>query len=311
MRIIGQCSANTYGSISSTPKNLPPSKTNAADVRVDVGQIILDIQDRTLHFLVECAKAISHDVAPDEILDEQYPVRRPLAPLTLDNNSETITVTSSVEEGPYHVPRAMEFDALLNLVEAKRSESEDHMWALREDPGYFLETAISHGEHRQESVLDKHGNHHPFKGTRVFWDRILTNMVAEAYSYLMSWTTVRDQIQRISELHKQHAHVISYDKPLPADLELELLAYKNFIKVMASTPLLELVSAVPGSPELRSYWIRDANYPNPNVCYCTTKSPVLHDYLLMLFTIIQDNDRRELMGLQNIMDEISVKSAET
>jgi len=304
MRIIGQCSANTYGSIYSMPKNLPRSKTNAGDVRVDVGQIILEIQDRTLHFLIQCAKAILHDITPDKVLGEQYPVHEPLAPLTLDNNSETITVASLAEEGPYHVPRAMDFDVLLNLVEAKRGESEDHMWALREDPGYFLETAISGGEHRQESVLDKNGNQHPFKGTRIFWDRILTNMVAEAYNYLMSWTIVRDQIQRIANLHKQHAHLISNDKLLPADLELELRAYKYFIELMISTSLLLLVAAVPGSPELRSYWIRDIDYPDPNVCYCTTRSPVLHDYLLMLFTIVQDNDRRELMGLQNIMDEI-------
>lgn len=304
MRIIGQYSANTYGSIYSIPSNSSPPKIKAGDVRLDVGKIILEIQDRTLHFLVKCAKAILHDIAPDEVLAEQYPVHKPLAPFPLDNNSETVTLASLAEEGPYHVPHAMDFDVLLNLVEAKRGESEDHMWALREDPGYFLETAISCGEHRQESVLDKHGNQHPFKGTRIFWDRILTNLVAEAYNYLMSWTIVRDQTQRIAELHQQHAHLISNDKPLPADLELELLAYKGFIELMIRTSLLQLVSAVPGSPELRSYWIRDVDYPDPNVCYCKTRSPVLHDYLLMLFTIMQDDDRRELMGLQNIMDEI-------
>jgi hypothetical protein len=35
-----------------------------------------------------------------------------------------------------------------------------------------------------------------------------------------------------------------------------------------------------------------------------TKTPVLYDYLLMLFTILADDQRRETMGLQNILDEI-------
>ncbi|KAF2844085.1 hypothetical protein T440DRAFT_52720 [Plenodomus tracheiphilus IPT5] len=105
-------------------------------------------------------------------------------------------------------------------------------------------------------------------------------------------------------LHNNHAKEISCDRPLPEELASELMAYKEFIELMQSTPLLQLNSAVPGSPELRNEWWRDVTYPNPNVCSVHTKKPVFYDCLLMLFTILADEQRRGIIGLQNVMDEI-------
>jgi hypothetical protein len=51
----------------------------------------------------------------------------------------------------------MDIDAIMTLVEAKRSECEDYTWTLREDPGFFEEIALSRSEHRQESVADETG----------------------------------------------------------------------------------------------------------------------------------------------------------
>lgn len=303
MLIIGQTSPDTYGSICTVSEG---SKAigGAGGVGPEVGLIILEVQDRILDFLVKCAKGILHGITEDELLSDAYPKHEPLAPVSREVSPEAVNISSLSEEGPYQVPHAMDFEALLTLIEAKRSECEDNMWALREDPSYFAEMAISRAEHRQESVLDIHGKEHPFKGTPLFWDRILTNLVAESYSYLMSWTVARDFMKRIKALHGKQAEHLDVNKPLPEALESELLAYQKFLSLMQHTPLLQLNSAVPGSPELRGDWFRDIDYPDPNVCFVKTKTPVLYDYLLMLFTVLADNERREYMGLQNIIDEI-------
>jgi hypothetical protein len=301
MRLIGHSSDATYGEIYFVREG---ASGVAGDVQPSNGLIILEAQSRILDFLLKCALAILHEVAEDELLGDAYPIQSALPPLSRDKGAETITISALSEEGPYYVPHAMDFDPLLILVESKRSECEDNMWALREDPSYFAEMAVSRAEHRQESVLDVHGQEHPFKGTPLFWDRILSNLAAESYAYLMSWTIARNYVQRINELNKKHASSMAIDKPLPEELEIELIAYKEWISLMQQTPLLQLNSAVPGSPELRGDWWRDINYPDPNVCHVMTKTPVLYDYLLMLFTILADEQRREYMGLQNILDEI-------
>ena len=82
------------------------------------------------------------------------------------------------------------------------------------------------------------------------------------------------------------------------------MAYKEFINLIQSTPLLQLNSAVPGSPELRKRRWRDGIYPVPNVCSVHTKKPVLYDSLLVLFTVLEDEQIEEIIGLQNAMDEI-------
>jgi hypothetical protein len=301
MRIIGHTSPATYGEIYALREGAGP---NAGDVDPSVGLVILETQSRILNFVVKCAKSVLHDIAEDQVLSDAYPKQPALFPLSRENGAETVTIPSLSEEGPYHVPHAMDFEALLTLTEAKRNECEDNMWALREDPGYFAEMALSRAEHRQESVLDVNGQEHPFKGTPLFWDRILSNLAGEVYNYLMSWTIARDFVKRIKALHHKHAQELAIDKPLPKELEIELLAYKEWIDLMQESPLLQLNSAVPGSPELRGDWLRDITYPDPNVCHVMTKTPVLYDYLLMLFTILADGQRRETMGLQNILDEI-------
>jgi hypothetical protein len=313
VRIIGHTSPTTYGSIYTVDEAAKATLQGAGDVGTSVGLVILEVQSRILNFLVKCANAVLHDIEEDQILSDAYPKQPALPPLSRENGAETVTIPSLSEEGPYHAPQAMDFEALLTLIEAKCSECEDNMWALREDPSYFAEMAISRAEHRQESVLDVHGQEHPFKGTPLFWDRILSNLAAESYSYLMSWNVARDFVKRIKALHEEFISQLSsgtshdnfpIDKPLPKQLEIELLAYKQWINLMQSTPLLQLNSAVPGSPELRGDWWRDITYPDPNVCHVMTKTPVLYDYLLMLFTILADDQRRETMGLQNILDEI-------
>ena len=123
-----------------------------------------------------------HDVAEEERLCDAYPVQPSLPSLSRENGAETVTIPALPEEGPYHVSYAMDFDALLTLTEANRGECEDNIWALRTDPGYFSEMVISRAEDRQESVLDVRAKEHPFKGTPLLWDRILSNLAAESYS---------------------------------------------------------------------------------------------------------------------------------
>lgn len=248
--IVGQTSPETYGTIYSLRRN--ESKTSAGDLDFPIGLLILEIQDRMLDFLVKCAKGALQDIAPDDLFSDEYPVQETLPILTRDP-SEAVTIVALSEGRQYQVPHAMDFDALRDLVEAKRGDCEDHIWALREDPGYLLETAISRCDHRQESVLDRKWEEHPFKCTRILWDRILTNLVQETSQYLMSWTLTADYIERIAKLHEKHANRLAIDKPLPAELEKGLLSYREFITLALDVPKLQLCSAVPGSPELRSY----------------------------------------------------------
>jgi hypothetical protein len=143
------------------------SKCNVGDLDVSIRLLILESQDRMLDSIVKSAKGAFHDILAKDLFSDDYPVQEPLSVLSRDS-SEMVSIVALAGGGPYQVSHAIDFKALLNLVEVEQGECKDHIWALREDPGYFHETAISRGEHCQESVRDRNGQEHPFKGTRIY-----------------------------------------------------------------------------------------------------------------------------------------------
>lgn len=60
--------------------------------------------------------------------------------------SEWPTLAAMAAEAPYRVPANINFDQLQAVIAARRSAAEDHIWVLREDPGYFRDAVGDEGE---------------------------------------------------------------------------------------------------------------------------------------------------------------------
>ncbi|KAF2030860.1 hypothetical protein EK21DRAFT_111528 [Setomelanomma holmii] len=132
MRLISHNSCATYDRIYTLDVG---SQAPAGNIDPSNELIILEAQSCMLDLLVKCAKANLHGVVEKDIFSDQYPVQPDLPAFSRDNGSDTITIPDLFEEGPYHVPHSLDFDALLTLIEAKPNECEDNMWELREYPG--------------------------------------------------------------------------------------------------------------------------------------------------------------------------------
>jgi hypothetical protein len=81
-------------------------------------------------------------------------------------------------EAPYRVPRHLDFNALQGLISTKLSEAEDHIWQLREDPGYFAENIKDEIEHDLRQCPDMFGMKHPAVDKPEHWDLMLRLMVS-------------------------------------------------------------------------------------------------------------------------------------
>ena len=55
----------------------------------------------------------------------------------------------------------MDFVRLKSLLTAKRAAAEDHIWTLREDPGYFRDVVLDYSEHQSDRLLSEDGRPHP------------------------------------------------------------------------------------------------------------------------------------------------------
>lgn len=60
------------------------------------------------------------------------------APPPLASSETGLALLATVRaEAPYRLPASLDPTRLQGIIAAKRSAAEDHIWSLREDPGYF------------------------------------------------------------------------------------------------------------------------------------------------------------------------------
>jgi hypothetical protein len=172
--------ADTYGELVSwdDDEDAFENMTNEVGMHPGHGLQALEIQQRIWSFLVIWSKSLLQDVtSPTE--SDILPNPGPPPALAGITSLQAIAL-----EAPYRIPAHLDITRLEALASAERNAREDHLWALREDPGYFADAMEEASEHRQEMLLDTRGHEHPTlkePGRPLFWNRVLGNVLVEAH----------------------------------------------------------------------------------------------------------------------------------
>ncbi|KAK4507077.1 hypothetical protein PRZ48_000811 [Zasmidium cellare] len=220
------------------------------------GLTVLAIQERILSFLVHCCQLILHDIPPNELLD--YPIQPEPTKDDSASTATSVSLANVVLEAPYRVPDGIDISRLKALFSAKRAAAQDHIWTLREDPSYFLDTLKEAMDHRYEQVRDAMGHLHPhFKPGKetLLWAPVVSNVVASAEWHLETWTRLCDIITRVEEELNKHNDPSS--SRLPPPLKLELSYLKVFLKHAMVGPQAQLKAAFYSSPNMRQHMQRN------------------------------------------------------
>ena len=219
------------------------------------GLQILEIQQKVLCFLVKCCRLILHDLPPS-LIDQGLPVEHQLPPISLDPNTWH-SLGNIAAEAPYRVPAHLDLNRLIAMIAAKRSAAKDHLWALREDPSYFADAAGDLSEHRQETLRDDYGKQHPIVRRPLFWDRVLGNLVVNAYGSFATWDGLYGQITKIKAMDEQYSETISAGGKLRPEYSDALQYFKFYLVEATKGPINQLKVAAPASPPLRSLFVRE------------------------------------------------------
>ncbi|XP_044724835.1 C2H2 and C2HC zinc finger [Hirsutella rhossiliensis] len=224
------------------------------------GLQILEAQERTLAFLVSCCLQILHDIPADALTSNEF---SPQPEPQLKSEKETDGLESlavMAAEAPYRVPAQLDLGRIEALLRAKTSAAEDHLWALREDPGYFAERLLQVREHRQEMLKDVYGDAHPvfsFGRQSVFWTRVVSNMVLDAHLELEVYSNLCQQAQNLQALQAKHAAAISPMQDLPEEFLAALLKFRFYLDWAVKGPLNQLKHSVSASPPMRKFFVRE------------------------------------------------------
>jgi len=250
------------------------------------GIFVLEIQQRVYRFLVTCCKEILHDISHDQLISSVFPIQpKPSVPANNALGFTSLTVLTT--EAPYRLPQDLDLLRIESMFSAKVSAAEDHIWALREDPGYFADSLLDFKEHRQEMMLDRAGSRHPvFQQRRqdIFWQRIIDNVIVNAYIGLELWHELLLQAQGLRRLQQTYVQDISPNKDLPTEYLAALLKFKHYLGQTTKGPLEQLKHCAVASPPLRPFFVRnvpvDGSLSKIQVCHLARESAryaALHD----------------------------------
>jgi len=163
-------------------------------------------------------------------------------------------------ETSYRIPAHLDFTRLKAIAAAERNTTEDHLWALREDPSYFAEIMQEHSEQRQEMLLDTKGHTHPTlkePGQPLFWNRVLGNNVDQSYFGFATFDKVLKQIRAVELLYASYKDRIKPEDALPAELMKAFQSLRFLLDREKMDLIQSLKVGVFPSPPMRNRCLRE------------------------------------------------------
>lgn len=207
------------------------------------GFMILEAQEGLLSFLVDFCKNILHDIPEDALITDKYRIKEEPQ---LKSEAETTGFDSlavMMAEEPYRVPAHLDLERMEALLSARTSAAEDHLWSLREDPGYFSETLWDISEHRAEMFKDESRQAHPAldkANKSIFWARVVGEVLFTAYYELESFSELHKQAQELRMLKLKHADAISPTEDLPTDYLRAIFKFRHFLDRATVMPIAQI-----------------------------------------------------------------------
>ena len=267
------------------------------------GLLLLEIQQKLLEFLVKCCKLILHEFSPSSLTDKAAPIHKEPSPLSSDPTAWT-SLTTLIAEAPYRIPGRLDLKRLKAIIAAKRSAAKDHIWGLREDPGYFADIVKDFSDHRQETILDANGKSHPLLQTSTFWNRTLGNVITDAYGGFIVWDDLYKQLTSLTALAQTYSKPVSWDSTVAKEYSDQLHQFRYHLQQMTNGPIQSLKQGVPASPPLRSLFVREPQEKNTTTIKVRTKNGIGKNDLLWIFSALWDDQQLFLYGLSNLTDEL-------
>ncbi|KAK4499316.1 hypothetical protein PRZ48_009829 [Zasmidium cellare] len=309
MLFTGRNTASAYGELISWDDHPDAFDwlMNRKHMQPGEGLLILESQDKTMKFLVNCAKAILHDVDEEKLLDSEPQPEPPASEL---ETGETMSWTLLAAEAPYRLPSRLSFARLESLLKAKRDAAADHLWSLREDPAYFSDVLKDAWDHSQDHIKDEFGHAHPlfrFGREDLLWGRVITIV------HLEHWSEFHERASRLRVLQEKYRTRIKADEDLPDDYLNAILGFRSLLDRFKAGPLGQLKISLGASPACRHHFVREA-HDDPRSFENVTSlknqhllDPLEFDFFWLFRVLWDDDEKLYQLRFTNVLDELQRK----
>ncbi|KAI9879854.1 MAG: hypothetical protein M1823_006792, partial [Watsoniomyces obsoletus] len=129
MLLNGMTSANAFGKLVNWDEHQNAFKWLHERIQYQPGEglLILEAQDRLLSFLVACSKQVLHDIPPDALLTDEYPIQPEPTSRSETGVAGFDSLAVMAAEAPYRLPAQIDIERIVSLLSARESAAEDHL----------------------------------------------------------------------------------------------------------------------------------------------------------------------------------------
>jgi hypothetical protein len=220
---------------------------------VSDGLLILEAQQRIMLFLVACVQSILHDV---ECLS-QGP-KRSVPMLSGETSTGFASLATTVARAPYLPPAQLDFDRIVSLLTTSRDSAANHLWSLREDPGYYRDYVLELKEHRFEMIKPVSQNVDPMnpKHEVTLWTTTLRENFSIDHLQYEIFSELHSQALCLRQMSQSHDSVIQPEHILPEPYLQAILRFRYYLnEAFMVTTQYKLPFA--GSPPWRNLYYRE------------------------------------------------------
>ena len=302
MMLRGQTTPGDYGKLLSweTDDRAREYYHSGVQQSFGVGLIVLAIQDTTFSFLTDSCCALLQDHPAKLRKGDVKPAPAPIESIWTKRPS----MASIIAETPYRVPPLdPDLDRIRAILAAKRSAALDHIFALREDPGYFSEIVKDLANHRPETLPATAGGVAPSCNSASFWNKTLEDVLQRAYFYVRIWEILYDEVSNVAQLQKKYSGPFSWDSHIPDEFSHAVVRLVCFCYREARSFLLHLDKHLPASPPMRSKFLRKPHAYTCGCCGSQPKGTIKPNDILWVFQLMRDEKKALELGLSNLLDE--------
>ncbi|KAF3031712.1 hypothetical protein E8E12_002572 [Didymella heteroderae] len=299
----GERTADLYGELVSwnDNENASSDATNGVGMQSGHGLQALEIQERIWSFILTWSRILLKDVA--SLMDGE--ILTNLGPPSTPGDVSSLRIFAL--EALYRLPDQLDLVRLKAIATAERNAREDHLWCLREDPGYFAEILQEESEHRREMVRDIRGQEHPSlkkPGRQLFWNRVTEDVLVDSYFGFAIFDEIVRRIDDFTSQHaKHHDRMKAEGANVPEDLSMAFQKLCVLLSNMAAELIRHLLTGLFPSPPLRRFCAREPH----STWAATYRMPdrnQSHKRVMALFDVLFDARKLHLFGLHTLTGEI-------
>ncbi|KAH6713769.1 hypothetical protein BKA61DRAFT_49360 [Leptodontidium sp. MPI-SDFR-AT-0119] len=284
-------SVGTYGNVVSLVGNADAQDRlkYAVDYTISEGLLVLEIQQKVLQFLESCCEGILHD--------------RPLP----DPNEGWTTVNDMNKSAPYRAPMSFDFRQLISLLGARLTMTADHLWDLRIDPSYFLETITAYEASTEEAIYDSQGQSDPAAETQDHWDNCAGFIAESAYCNVIMASICFEMSDRLQNTYGNRPKIGQIPSQSSDHFGLleGMLRLRHTLVVLYEIAVDSLSRCLPTERTFRKYFVKDSSGTTLRLVW-TRPSERTHDRLFALLSafVFVEEGLESQMGRKNLLVEI-------